>query len=297
MKKKLIFFGCLLLAASCMLTGCETPDKNKAAETGASSQAAESSAAEEPSQAETEQSEKPEKSSLSPEEKLAQAQAQGLTKYAKYNAYRDEFYDSRHLEWDDEKKEYRHVNNSPKTPPVVTEEVEIPEGLQSALDVFAKAMEQYEAEHPEFAGRSDYIDLDDTEALRTLERETAVQYFETYLAMAQCRNPNRHLGTHMVTRVLHMYRVWRETSLDNKTISEKGGDLKESALYLQEATDAVNAVGAGITAEDCKKLQRKYGYLIAPALQEMGKLDLLQIDPDSPCQNAEQIAAFAKCFA
>ena len=44
-------------------------------------------------------------------------------------------------------------------------------------------------------------------------------------------------------------------------------------------------------------MQRKYGYLIAPALQEMGKLDLLQIDPDSPCQNAEQIAAFAKCFA
>ena len=65
----------------------------------------------------------------------------------------------------------------------------------------------------------------------------------------------------------------------------------------QEASDAVNTLGEKITAEDAAGLQQTYGYMIAPALQDIGRLDLLQIDPESPCQDAEKLAEFARYFA
>ena len=37
--------------------------------------------------------------------------------------------------------------------------------------------------------------------------------------------------------------------------------------------------------------------MIAPALEDAGRLDLLQITPDSPCQSAEKLAAYARLFA
>ena len=175
------------------------------------------------------------------------------------------------------------------------QEVEIPAGLQASLDEFYEAVNERVREDIYLMARSDYVEMDDTEALRKLADETAVPYFQTYLALAELKNDHL-LARYMVKYVMHLYKTWREAPLDNPTMRQKGGDLRYHALYLQEASEAVRAAGDGITAEQCAELQTHYGYLIAAALQDAGKLSLLQIDAESPCQDPEQLAAFARCF-
>jgi hypothetical protein len=59
---------------------------------------------------------------------------------------------------------------------------------------------------------------------------------------------------------------------------------------------AVKAEGDALTAESVSKLQAQYGFMIAPALRDLGKLGLMQIPADAPCRDAEQLADFADYF-
>ena len=226
---------------------------------------------------------------LSDSDKLEQAKANGLTQYAEYNPDRDEFYDSRYLKWDAEQQRYLDVSPEVHFDPeqiAAEPDCEIPEALQAALDEFSAAMDIYKEENPSFAIRSDYYFLDDTEALRKLKNETAVPFFDTYLAMAKGRYPYyKVLGSYMVHYVLQY---------DPSVLPD---DFSISDAILKEADEAVRTKGSGITAADCAELQSHYGYLIAPALQEIGKTELLQIDPDSPCQDPEQLANLACTLA
>ena len=141
-------------------------------------------------------------------------------------------------------------------------EGEIPAEMQQELDAFFEAENKRVAEqgreHPEFAVRSDWIFLDDTEHLRTLKANTQVQYFETWAEISKC---------------------W-------------GARYAVLAIYMVRSV-----LEPHITAEDAAALQETHGYMIAPALQDMGKLDLLQIAPESPCRDAGQLASFARYFA
>lgn len=285
MKTKIVLVSCLVLAAAVCTAVLLRNREEPAVMQTARADAEIAEITEEPSGAEN-----PER-----------VKAEGLTKSAKYNPDLDEYYDSNYLEWDAQQQKYIDV-----TPEVHIDtdadafepDCEIPEALQAELDAFSDAMNVYREENPQFGLRSDFFFLDDTEALRKLESETAVPYFDTYLTMAQGKYQSyRALGTYFVSHILHLYGEWRKTGLDNKTMSAHAGELDYAALYLQEATDAVSQIGDSVTAADCAELQKHYGYLIAPALQDMGKLDLLQIDADSLCQSPEQIAGFARCFA
>ena len=65
---------------------------------------------------------------------------------------------------------------------------------------------------------------------------------------------------------------------------------------LAEAANAVNLCGADLSAEDASELQAKYGFLIAPALRDLRRLELMPIPADAPCTDAEQLAAFADYY-
>lgn len=49
-------------------------------------------------------------------------------------------------------------------------------------------------------------------------------------------------------------------------------------------------------AESVSRLLAQYGFMIAPALRDPGKLGLMQIPADAPCTDAEQLADFADYF-
>ncbi len=77
---------------------------------------------------------------------------------------------------------------------------------------------------------------------------------------------------------------------------------KSQAVFLRKygcsaaASSAVKAEGDALTAEGVSSLQAQYGFMIAPALRDLGKLGLMQIPADAPCTDAEQLAAFADYF-
>jgi hypothetical protein len=73
-------------------------------------------------------------------------------------------------------------------------------------------------------------------------------------------------------------------------------DFSNIDLFIREATETIRKKSETITMEDCIELTKYYGYLIAPALQEIGKLELLPIDSDSPCQDAVQLAELVQSF-
>ena len=80
---------------------------------------------------------------------------------------------------------------------------------------------------------------------------------------------------------------------DNHRIAETVVENTQAKAANVLAMDSLQSA----TAEDAAGLQETYGYMIAPALEDAGRLDLLQITPDSPCQSAEKLAAYARLFA
>ena len=171
---------------------------------------------------------------------------------------------------------------------------EIPAEMQKALDTFWEKSNQRMAEDSTLKLRSDcvsdWVFLDDTEHLRILKADTQIPYFTVWAELSKSWKSwgsyNAALAIYMVSDVLYP---------QGEAIREDFADRMQDQLTL--ASDAVSALGEKITAEDVAGLQETYGYMIAPALQDIGKLDLLQIDPDSPCQDAEKLAEFARYFA
>ena len=167
---------------------------------------------------------------------------------------------------------------------------EIPAEMQKALDTFWEKSNQRMAEDSTLKLRSDRVYLDDTEHLRILKADTQIPYFTAWAELSKSWKSwgsyNAALAIYMVSDVLYP---------QGAAIRKDFADRMQEQLTL--ASDAVNTLGEKITAEDVAALQETYGYMIAPALQDIGKLDLLQIDPDSPCQDAEKLAEFARYFA
>ncbi len=164
---------------------------------------------------------------------------------------------------------------------------EIPAEMQKALDTFWEKSNQRMAEDSTLKLRSDWVFLDDTEHLRILKADTQIPYFTAWAELSKSWGSNNTaLAIYMISDVLHP---------QGAAIRKDFADRMQDQLTL--ASDAVRALGEKITAEDAAALQETYGYMIAPALQDIGKPDLLQIDPDSPCQDAEKLAEFARYFA
>ena len=292
---------CIALCAAAFLTGCGATVSEPAAEMPVQEQTAVQESSEMPFRSEEElTAELEEKRASLPEEEFIAYMNNDrrtelhLPESAVYNPELDEYYDSSIQEWDAGRHDYIMLKQSPPQtdePAYRSFEGEIPAEMQQELDAFFEAENKRVAEqgreHPEFAVRSDWIFLDDTEHLRTLKANTQVQYFETWAEISKC------WGARYAVLAIYMVRSVLEPH--NTYITAEFADQMQEQLAL--ASDAVNALGDGITAEDVAALQETYGYMIAPALQDMGKLDLLQIAPESPCRDAGQLAAFARYFA
>ena len=226
--------------------------------------------------------------------------------YVSVNPDTGALYNNEAVAWDSEQHVYRLAgtsdteNISPEILAAVAETaapenepsasaVEIPAGMQQALDAFDAEMQTYYEENPRFAFRSDYYFLDDTQALRNLKQQIAVPYFDTVFALAADESSEYHvLCSALVNSVLKA-----PLPLGNGDMAyyENGRQT-----YLK-AQDAADAYGADITAQEAAALQAEYGYLIVPALRKAGKLELLQTDADGLCTDAEQLAGFAEAFA
>ena len=210
---------------------------------------------------------------------------------AVYNPDRNEYYDSNMQEWDEAAHEYRPVTAPVQgyNPPEQYEERPftgtIPEEFDSALKAYDEADAKAVQNGPPNVSSAFHVGF----ALPEYQhlQELTVPYIDCVISLA---------STDQAYRVLAQCLLEPLTQYTPSNSCGAEYEMRMQTAY-QEASDAVNALGESITAEDAAGLQQTYGYMIAPALQDMGRLDLLQIDPESPCRNPEQLAEFAKCFA
>ena len=296
MRKKTVSIACAML----LLTGCGNTANETAAEVPVQEQTAVQESSEMPFKSKEELTAELEekRASLSEEEFIEYMNTERkaelhLPESAVYNPERDEYYNSNAKEWDSEQHKYIFINKAPEPtdetePPKKEEnETEIPAEMQKALDTFWEKSKQRMEDDSSLVARSDWVFLDDTEHLRALKADTQIPYFAAWAELSKSWGSNNTaLAIYMVSDVLRP---------QGAAIRKDFADKMQEQLTL--AADAVNTLGEKITAEDVAALQETYGYMIAPALQDIGKLDLLQIDPDSPCQDAEKLAEFARYFA
>lgn len=220
--------------------------------------------------------------------------------YIAYNPEKDEYYDTRFLAWNAEREDYDYLSpdgDDYRRPSAEDAFAEIPyagtepAALTEAFLAYERAIQAYWDEQtekdPSFALRS-FVPYEDDKGSYQSMCTACVPYWEDLFQIAASDGDDRNKAQTAVNGIL----------LNGGFSQRKAGYyLDRMQKQYTDAADAVTALGESITAEDCAELQEQYGYLIAPALQDMGKLDLLQIDPESPCTDAEQLAECARYFA
>ena len=291
MKLKAIAAASLVL----LLTGCGADLTETAAEIPVQEQTAvqEETAAPVKSEEELNAELEEKRASMSEEEFITYMNTErreelNLPESAVYNPELEEYYDSEAKAWDAEQHHYIPLAHPAGTPAREFHEFdgEIPAEMQAELDTFFAAEEQRMQEDDSLMARSDYVFLDDTPHMRTLTEKTQLPYFDVWAEIAKQDGQYAVLGKYM---------VWQVLQPQSESYALTFAEQMQEQLTL--ASEAVRKLGDSITAEDAAGLQETYGYMIAPALEDAGRLDLLQITPDSPCQSAEKLAAYARLFA
>lgn len=226
----------------------------------------------------------------------------GLPASAVWNPTLQEWYDSDYMTWDAEKQAYSYLDNAARIEKQKAEgryhespiyecepfSGEIPAEWKQAAAQFYEAEQKEISEDPN-AHLSSYLHIGqygqkEYQALVAC----SVPYFETCEKLSVTQNDYSYIAMMVVHDILDM-----------KVISANGNPgefLVRANSQYAAATEAVQAEGDALTAESVSKLQEDYGFMIAPALRDLGKLDLMQIPADAPCRDAEQLAAFADYF-
>lgn len=272
MKKNAVFLSVLTLCGMSM-TACGTSD------TTAQTQDIAAAMIEEQTPAKSENQPDPEVLSVLPES-------------AVYNPDLGEYYDSDLMTWNPDTKSYDYIQRDPASIPQ-TMNVEaayelvpytgtVPEELEEA---FLAAEETIEP----LSNFDSSFPCPTPEASRMVA-ECCTRYFADTFEIAVTYGDYFAYAQNAVQSILDINALFYQ--------SVKGGYFYDRThQHYEDAAEAILALGKNITADDCTALQEEYGYLIAPALEDLGKLDLLQIDPDAPCTDPEQLAEFARYFA
>ena len=220
--------------------------------------------------------------------------------YLVWNPAKDEYYDSRFMTWNAEKGDYDYLTPDPSEWRRVSDEDSfaeisfegtVPDSLKKAFDDYSNAMNRYYQERtenePGFDTQSYLPFEDDKGSYRTMCSICAGEWDALY-QIAASDGEYRNLAQAAVNGILLH---------GGQSQTKAGFYCCQMQEKYKEASEAVRSLGESITAADCTELEAKYGYLIAPALQEAGRLDLLPINPESPCTDTEMLAEFARCFA
>ena len=211
-----------------------------------------------------------------------------------WNPERNEYYNSDLLRWDEERKDYVHVEqtgpseNQLKYERMIEEtpdfEGEIPAELRTAIEAYNAAWET-EASKPENSARSDNMTELAPDEYNAMV-QAGIRNFDTIAALSVSKHPEATRAQFVVLSVLKA-----------DVLLDVGGLFRMNMqCAYAAATEAVQAEGDALTAESVSRLQAQYGFMIAPALRDLGKLNLMQIPADAPCTDAEQLAAFADYF-
>lgn len=229
------------------------------------------------------------------------AEELGLPTSAQWNPEKQEWYDSDYYTWDEENHKYVYLDDAARTAkqkaegrykePVVyeTEEFtgEIPADFEAAMNTFSAALEAKFAEDPALSLRSDLV-FDVCPEEYAAAEEYALRYFDTCAKLAVTENDYYVLAYAFVCDVLHPQIGFTANVGEMRALMDE---------RYTAATEAVQAAGETLSVEKVAALQEQFGFMIAPALRDMGALDLLTVPADAPCTDPKKLATFADYFA
>lgn len=167
-----------------------------------------------------------------------------------------------------------------------TDDGTIPAEFEQAMLDFIAAQEHELQLHPEYSLRSDWC-MDIAPAEYDAMLQSALKYYPVCARLAVTENDYSLLAQYMVSDVL---------CPSVGLMGTPGKALMNLRAFYSAGNEQVALLGAEITAADVAELQTDFGYLIAPALRDLGRLDLLQIAEDAPCRDAALLAEFTDCF-
>jgi hypothetical protein len=135
-----------------------------------------------------------------------------------------------------------------------------------------------------------YIVMDDENGAADTFIEASIPYYATVFDAAttyEYEDFDVRSAQFVITSLLDLHVYYSEP--DEYLVSGKE--------QYKLAANEVDSLGDKITAEDCKALQLKYGYLITPELQKIGKIDLLQVNESDYNCTIDQLVEFARYFS
>lgn len=211
-----------------------------------------------------------------------------------YNAETNTYYDSNYKTWNASTHSYDYIdvlfntNNPSQTSSGSLEYKECPSELSKQFEIYKKRILSYEESLPGHEAISYVITDDGKGAAEQLFKSVAPyknQVFNVATQQGYYDNDCR-IAQFIITNTLHL----------NTFYAKPDEYLNAVKSQLQLASNAIYKKGPNISQKECRELQNLYGYLIAPALNEIGKIELLQIDEKDVYQNADQIIEYCNSF-
>lgn len=207
-----------------------------------------------------------------------------------YNATLNTYYDSDYKVWNSNTQTYHYIDvlfptsaqNSPAP------ELQCSEELAQIYNRYTEKISKYEQSIPDINSISYVITDDENGAANELITDS-IPYLDQVFDIATqsgYQNFDARTAQFIITNTLHL----------NVFYSKPNEYLCDVREQLKAATDAIKAYDSSISRADCNELQEKYGYLIAPALQDIGKLEYLSIKKTDACQDINELIKLCNLF-
>lgn len=198
-------------------------------------------------------------------------------------------YDPQYFSWDAKKQKFTYIGEYSESPYDSTDDVFVDftgQTNQSLNDLLAALRRDLnetcggEEGYAEFAAN----DPQKANALMSPYRQAAIDNFVDLFAYPLTDSSYRNTAAVLISHLLGIDGKLNETHF-----------LRDGAFYLTQANNAVQAVQKQLTPKQVEALQEVFGYMIAPALQQCGKLELLSVSQQDV--TAQQLVAFVNNFS
>lgn len=211
-----------------------------------------------------------------------------------YNPATNTYYDSNYKTWNSATQSYEYIDtmfssSNTAQSPNPAESKECSKELSEIYQKYAKKIQDYKTSIPSYEIIS-YVITDDGNGAADELITSSIPYFDQVFDIATqdgYTNFNARTAQFIINNALHL----------NVFYSQPDKYLSDVSEQFDEATATVKNYGSNISRADCSKLQEKYGYLIAPALKDIGKLEYLTIEKMDACQDIDALIDLCELFA
>ncbi len=211
-----------------------------------------------------------------------------------YNPATNTYYDSMYKTWNPNTYSYDYIdilfssNNSKQSVQSQIEKKKCSNELSLIYQNYRKKIDEYTETIPNYESIS-YVITDDGKGAASKLITSSIPYYDQIFDIAThdgYENFDSRTAQFIITNTLKLNVFYSKPD-------KYYNDVKEQ---YELASESVEKYGSDITMEECQVLQKKYGYLIAPALNNIGKSEYLQFEDSDYCKDIATIIEICNLF-